>query len=150
SVAMASSPVLSGTDYRGAGPSRRVGSHGAPSRHEGAKRGRTPLPVEDSLPGIPLCAVREEGHDRLSRPEPLRDLQRGAGGGAGRAAREESLLAREDAARLERVGVADSHDLVDHAAVQDRPDLRQADSLDLVGAGRAAAEDRTVWLDSDA
>src|SRR5262249_27332705 len=46
--------------------------------------------------------------------------------------------------------VADLEDLVHERTVEDRPDLREADALDLVRSRRTATQDRPLWLDGHA
>ena len=74
---------------------------------------------EDPLVRIALRAVREERDDRLAGPEALGDAQRGRGGGARGAADEKAFLARELAARVEGLLVADLDHLVDERPVED-------------------------------
>src|SRR5476651_400042 len=109
-----------------------------------------PRSGEDALVGITLGPVRQERDDGLSWAQALGDAQRSGCGGAGGASREEALLAGERAARVEGFLVADLDRLVHETAVEDRPDLRQADALDVVRSGRAAAEDRALRLDGHA
>src|SRR5262249_51987101 len=105
---------------------------------------------EDPLPRIPLRSVGEQRHDRLAGTEPPRDRARGERRGARGPAHEETLGPRDLPARRERVGVRDRHHLVDDAAVEDGPELREPDALDLVRPGLAAGEDRPDRLDRDA
>ena len=105
---------------------------------------------EDPLIRIPLRAVREQRDHRLAGAEAAGDLESGAA-----AAPEEPPTKRPSsrasvAAGREGRRVGDRDDLVDQAPVEDRPDLRKTDALDLVRPAAPPVRIEPCGLDGDA
>src|SRR5687767_14057546 len=89
--------------------------------------------TEVTLPG-----VGEHGHDELLRPHGRRDFAGGPHRRAGRHADEQSLLAAQSPRVRRGILVADLHDAVDDALVEDAGHERGADSLDAMEPRPAA------------
>src|SRR5437588_2388017 len=107
--------------------------------------------VKNPLAHVTLRAVGEERDDALARAESCGHFPRRGGGGAGRAAAEDALRARQFAHRGEGFGVRDGDDLVRRLRVEVRRDeLALADAFEAVEAGRAAAEYGAFGLDERA
>src|SRR5712692_1867250 len=103
-----------------------------------------------ALAEVALAGVREHGDDELGRAQFCGHGARGEGGGAGRDADQQPLLAREPPRPRERVLVAHLDDPVDDGAIQHPRDERRPDALDRVRASLAAGEHgRLRRLDGD-